>query len=151
MPSSHRQRKQPRDREPGQRQLRIGELLRRGLAGILERGEVRDPELGDVPITVTEVGLSPDLKNATAYVMPLGGGEATEVMAALNRAAPYMRHRLASEVSLKFAPALKFELDPSFEYAGRIERILRSPLVARDIAAESEETPFVEPLNDEDG
>ena len=117
MLSSQRQGKQKRDREPGQRQLRVGEVLRRALAGILERGEVHDPDLGNVSITVTEITLSPDLKNATIYVMPLGGGDVTPVMAALDRAAPYLRRRLAGEVNLKFAPALKFELDPSFEYA----------------------------------
>jgi ribosome-binding factor A len=114
-----------RAKAPSQRQLRVGEELRHALAQLLARGELRDPELAGVPITVTEVRASPDLKNATAYVMPLGGGEEAPIIKALKRAAPFLRGRLAREVTLKFAPALTFELDNSFAEAERIETLLR--------------------------
>jgi ribosome-binding factor A len=114
-----------RAKAPSQRQLRVGEELRHALAQLLSRGELRDPDLAGVPITVTEVRASPDLKNATAYVMPLGGGEETPILKALQRAAPFLRGRLAREVTLKFTPALSFEIDRSFAEAERIETILR--------------------------
>jgi len=114
-----------RAKAPSQRQLRVGEELRHALAQLLARGELRDPELAGVPITVTEVRASPDLKNATAYVMPLGGGEETAVLKALQRAAPFLRGRLGREVTLKFTPALTFEIDNSFAEAERIETLLR--------------------------
>jgi ribosome-binding factor A len=114
-----------RAKAPSQRQLRVGEELRHALAQLLSRGELRDPDLAGVPITVTEVRASPDLKNATAYVMPLGGGEETPILKALQRAAPFLRGRLAREVTLKFTPALTFEIDHSFAEAERIETLLR--------------------------
>jgi ribosome-binding factor A len=114
-----------RAKAPSQRQLRVGEEIRHALAQLLARSELRDPELAGVPITVTEVRASPDLKNATVFVMPLGGGEEGAVLEALKRAAPFLRGRLAREVTLKFTPALQFEIDASFAEAGRIEAILR--------------------------
>lgn len=108
------------------------------MAQLLERGELRDPELQGVPITVTEVRASPDLKNATVYVMPLGGGEEAAVVEALRRAASFLRGRLARTVKLKFTPALQFEVDPSFAEAERIETILRN--VAPDSDEEIEES-----------
>src|ERR1700733_8614957 len=98
-------------RTPSQRPLRVGEELRHALARIFERGELRDPALAGAAGAVSEVGLPPDLKNATAYVMPLGGGNTGEVMAGLARSAPYLRRALAREVKLRHAPGLAFALD----------------------------------------
>lgn len=129
---------------PSQRQLRVGEEMRRALAVIFERGELRDPHLTAVPITVTEAKLSPDLRRATFFVTPLGGRDADEIIAALVRARAYLRHRLAEMVNLKFAPDLWFRLDTSFAQAGRIADILHSPEVARDLDDGAES-----PRNDE--
>lgn len=112
-------------RPPSQRQLRVGEEIRHALAGIFIRGDLRDPDLVGIPITVTEVRAGSDLKSVTAYVMPLGGGEEAAVVAALRRAAPYLRGQLAQEVSLKFTPSLRFEIDRSFAEAQRIDGLLR--------------------------
>lgn len=120
-------------RAPSQRQLRVGEELRHVLAEILGRGDVRDPDLSDVTITVTEVRISPDLRNATAFVVPLGGVEVERTIAALRRAAPYLRSRIARAVQLRLVPTLSFEADTSFDYAGRIDRILHAPEVERDL------------------
>src|SRR4051794_20525247 len=106
---------------PSHRQLRVGEELRHVLAHLLGRGELRDPALQNVTITVTEVRVSPDLKNATAFIMPLGGAHAPEVMAGLRRSAPYLRAAVAREVPLRHVPTLGFELDTSFDQATRIE------------------------------
>jgi ribosome-binding factor A len=121
------------DRPVGQRQLRVGEELRHALAGILERGEIRDPGLATVAVTVTEVTLSPDLRQATVFVMPLGGREEASVVRALTRARGFLRRRIAESVYLKFVPDLAFRVDRSFEQADRITRILRDPVVSRDI------------------
>ena len=115
-----------RHKTPSQRQLRVGEEVRHALARILARGELRDPDLRDVPVTVTEVRLSPDLRRATAYVVPLGGGEDIVVVRALRRAAPYLQSLVAREVTLRFTPRLTFEADTSFDTASRIEALLRS-------------------------
>lgn len=121
------------NRPPGQRQLRVGEELRHALAHILERGELRDPLLAATPVTVTEVRVSPDLRQARVYVMPLGGSQQEAVVAALMRARGFLRRRLADSVELKFVPDLAFRLDRSFDEADRIERALRQPEVARDL------------------
>src|ERR1700689_711794 len=115
------------DRETGPRPLRVGEALRHALARIFERGELRDPDLAGAVVTVTEVRVSPDLRSAVAYVMPLGGAHAAEVMAALGRSAPYLRRALAHDVKLRHAPSLVFALDTSFEHASRIDALLRAP------------------------
>jgi len=126
-----------RGRPPSQRQLRVGEELRHVLASVIERGTMHDPELRDVPITVTEVRMSPDLKNATAFVTPLGGAlnsiDADRLTAALARAAPYFRGQVGRNIRLKFTPKLRFEMDTTFEAAGRIDALLRRPSVARDL------------------
>lgn len=109
----------------GQRALRVGEELRHALASVLARGEAREPVLSDRPLTVTEVKVSPDLRNATAYVVPLGGGETDEVLLALRRAGGFLRGRLAHEVDLRYMPKLHFEIDRSFEAADRIDALLR--------------------------
>ena len=121
------------DGAPSQRQLRVGEELRHALAWILERGEVRDPGLHGTPVTVTEVSVSPDLRNATAFVMSLGGQDLEGVIAALNRARPFLRRRLAQQVKLRLAPDIVFRADPTFDQADRIDRLLRDPQVARDL------------------
>lgn len=110
---------------PSQRQLRVGEELRHALAEVLSRDELRDPALSGVSITVSEVRASPDLRSATAFVMPLGGGDTATVLAALNRAAGFLRGRVGRTVRLKFAPAFRFEADTAFEEAGRIDALLR--------------------------
>lgn len=123
-------------RAPSQRQLRVGEELRHALAWMLERGEVRDPGLHGRSITVTEVRISPDLKNATVFVVPLGGGDASEEVEALNRAAPFLRHRAAEKVQLRHVPKLGFRADDSFDNASHIDSLLHDPKVARDLADE---------------
>ena len=114
------------------RALRVGEEMRHALARILEHG-LHDPALAEVALTVTEVRVSPDLKNATAFIVPLGGGHAVEVMAGLKRAEGYLRRALAHAVKLRYAPALHFALDTSFEHASHIDALLRQPEVARDL------------------
>jgi ribosome-binding factor A len=120
---------------PSQRQLRVGEELRHALVDILARGHFRDPALDDVHATVTEVRISPDLRNATAFVVPFAGGDGKELVAALNRAAAYFHGQLARDVRLRFTPTIRFETDTAFETAGRIEALLHDPRVARDLAA----------------
>lgn len=117
----------------GQRRLRVGEALRHALVKMLRDGECRDPALIDAAITVTEISVSPDLRNACAYVMPLGGGNGEEIIAALRRSAPFLRGRLAREVPLRHAPQLAFALDRSFDHAERIAALLARPEVARDL------------------
>jgi ribosome-binding factor A len=124
---------------PSQRQLRVGEELRHALAHLLERGALHDPALHDVTVTVTEVRVSPDLKNATAYVMPLGGGHAPEVVSALKRSAAYIRGALARAVQLRHAPQIGFALDTSFDHASRIDALLHRPDIARDLGADEKD------------
>ncbi len=126
--------KKGESKAPSQRQLRVGEELRHALAWILKRGEIRDPGLGGAAITVTEVRISPDLGNATAFVMPLGGAHVPGVVEALNRAAPFVRRQLGKAVKLRRLPTLDFVADTSFDEAGRIEDLLKTPPVARDLA-----------------
>lgn len=128
------------DAGPSQRQLRVGEELRHALAQIIERAHFRDPVLQDVSITFTEVRVSPDLKNATAFVTPLGGTGVDEVVAALRRAAPYFRGQIARAVKLRAVPNLFFEADTSFDYASKIAGLLHQPEVARDLDAKSGES-----------
>ncbi len=124
-----------KSRKPaGQRPLRVGEELRHALAQILARGDIRDPDLVGRSITVSEVRMSPDLKNATAFVLPLGGENLEAAMAGLSRCAPYLRGQVARLVPLRYSPKLNFRLDESFEQASRIEALLRRPEVAADLA-----------------
>ena len=120
---------------PTQRQLRVGEELRHIIANIIERGEIRDPDLAGRAITVTEVRISPDLKNATVFVVPLGGGEVETVVKGLKRARSIIRHEVARQVDLRVAPDLFFEPDTSFDEASHIDALLRSPQVRRDLGA----------------
>lgn len=116
-----------------QRQLRVGEMIRHALADILLRGEIADPDLGREPVTVTEVKLSPDLRHATIYVRPFGQGDAAALVAALKRHHRYLRGELAKRVEVKFVPDLIFRIDESYDEAERIDALLRSPDVARDL------------------
>ncbi|WP_158047705.1 30S ribosome-binding factor RbfA [Skermanella pratensis] len=120
-------------RNPSQRQLRVGEELRHALAEVLRRGDFRDPDLQNLNVTVTEVRISPDLRNATAFITPLGGGHSEETVAALRRAAAFFRSQIARAVKLRYVPTLSFEPDTSFEYADHINRLLHDPEVARDL------------------
>src|SRR5580700_4030023 len=116
-----------------QRQLRVGELVRHAVAEILARGDVHDPVIETHLITVPEVRMSPDLRLATVFVMPLGGTDEKDVLAALERNKRYLRGGVAHRVNLKFAPDIRFRIDERFEEAERIERLLRSPEVKRDL------------------
>jgi len=121
------------DRSPSHRLLRVGENIRHALSEIFARGEIRDSALDGLSITVTEVRCSPDLRNATIFVMPLGGGHEQDVVAGLNRNQKYIRGQLSRMVSMKYLPNLKFTSDGSFGEADHIEDLLHSPHVAQDL------------------
>jgi ribosome-binding factor A len=125
---------------PGTRPLRVGEEIRHVLAAVLARGELRDPGLAGVSITVSEVRVTPDLLHATAFVAPLGGGDMPELLKALERAAPYLRREVIKEIQLRRAPEISFAADTSFDYAKRIDSVLRDPAVRRDLETDGEET-----------
>ena len=109
-----------------QRQLRVGEELRHFLSQIMVRGELNDPELNGLSITVSEVRISPDLNNATAFVIELGGGRSDKMIRALTRATPFLRHQIARRIRLRRVPKLRFEHDSSFDHAERIVNLLQS-------------------------
>ena len=123
-----------------QRQLRVGEIVRHAIADILSQGSVHDPELEGHIVTVPEVRMSPDLKLATVYVMPLGGRDTGVVLAALERNKKFLRGEVARRVNLKFAPDVRFRVDERFDEAERIEKLLRTPAVQRDLAPDSPDT-----------
>lgn len=125
-----------RSRAPSQRQLRVGEELRHAVVDILEHAHFRDPDLAGASITVTEVRVSPDLKNAIAFVTPLGGRDMDRVVTALNRAQGYVRGQLGRSVALKFVPRIVFTADTSFDYSTRIDELLHKPEVERDLQEE---------------
>ena len=118
---------------PSQRMLRVGELVRHKLAEMLARGEIHDDVIAGHVLTVPEVRLSPDLKLATVYIIPLGGGDLAPVLAALERHKKYIRSEIARSVNLKFAPDLRFRKDETFDEASRIEALLASPKVRQDL------------------
>src|SRR6187551_1650302 len=126
-------------RTPSQRVLRVGELIRHALADMLTRGEVHDPTLETHMVTVPEVRMTPDLRLATVYVMPLGGKDVQEVVAALERNKRFLRGEIARRVNLKFAPEIRFRIDERFDEAERIEKLLRTPEVRRDLDGEKDE------------
>lgn len=126
------------NKAPSQRQLRVGEELRHAIASVIERGEFRDPDLAGRGITVTEVRVSPDLRNATVFVTPLGGGDVQPVLAGLKRAKAFLRHEIGRAVQLRLVPELWFQPDTTFDEANRIELLLRSPEVRRDVVGEDE-------------
>lgn len=122
---------------PSQRQLRVAEEIRHILAGILMRGELHDPLVVGVSVTVSEVRISPDLKNATVFALPLGGAHVDEVLKGLNRSAPFLRAQVGHAMQLRYAPTLTFVEDKSFDEAHHIEELLRSEKVARDLKAKA--------------
>jgi ribosome-binding factor A len=124
---------------PSQRALRAGEVIRHAIAELLSRGDVHDPVLEGHLITVPEVRMSPDLRLATIYVMPLGGKDVEEVVAALERNKKFLRGEIAHRVNLKFAPEIRFRKDERFEEAERIEKILATSQVKRDRQQDDEE------------
>ncbi|AMB45822.1 MULTISPECIES: 30S ribosome-binding factor RbfA [Methylobacteriaceae] len=130
---------------PTQRQQRVAELIRHALAEVLQRGDIQDPVLGSHVVTVPEVRMSPDLKLATAYVMPLGGQDEAPVIAALERHKKILRQEVARRVNLKFAPDLRFRRDETFDEAARIDQLLRSEKVQRDLESAPREDDEGEP------
>jgi ribosome-binding factor A len=134
--------KSHRDAAPeggSQRQLRVGELVRHAMADMLTRGEVHDPVIEGHLITVPEVRMTADLRLATVYIMPLAGRDAEKVLAALERNKKFLRGEIAHRINLKFAPDIRFRVDERFEEAERIDRLLRSPAVKRDLDDESDD------------
>ena len=127
--------RRPQPSGPSQRQLRVGELVRHALSEILSRGDVNDAVLASRVITVPEVRMSPDLRVATAYVMPLGGKDTAPVLEALNRNRKFLRAEVAQRINLRYAPEIRFRPDETFEEASRIERLLHSDKVRADLAA----------------
>jgi ribosome-binding factor A len=118
---------------PSQRQLRVAEEIRHVLAGVFLRGEIRDPALEGVQITVTEVRVSPDLKHATAFVTRLGRSDVADKLPALRHAAPFLRRQLAHALRLRYAPEVSFQADTSIDYAMHFDEVLHSPEVRRDL------------------
>lgn len=131
----------PQQQGSGQRQLRVGELVRHALSEMLIRADVHDPIIAAHTITVPEVRMSPDLRLATIYVMPLGGRDQAEIIAALERNKKYLRGEISRRINLKFAPDIRFMIDERFDEAARIERLLRSPEVARDLDPNKDRKP----------
>lgn len=133
-------RRAPSRTPPGQRQLRVGERIRHILASVLHRGDLHDPVLAQASlITVTAVEIGPDLKHATAYVMPLGGKNAEPIVHALNRASGYFRTEIGHELDLHYTPKISFRLDESFENAAHIENLLRQERVRKDVTADDDD------------
>ncbi len=138
------------NKPPSQRQLRVGEELRHAVANVIERGEFRDPDLQGRAITVTEVRVSPDLHNATVFVVPLGGGEVAPILAGLKRAKAFLRHEISRAVKLRAVPDLWFQPDTTFDEATRIDDILRSPVVRRDLGPGDDQDEVAQDNDDEE-
>jgi ribosome-binding factor A len=119
--------------QPSQRMLRVAELVRHAVANLIARGAVNDPVIETHVVTVPRVQMSPDLKLATVYVMPLGGKDVDEVLAALDRNKKFLRAEVAHQVNLRFAPDVRFKADTTFDNAARIDALLRAPEVRRDL------------------
>ncbi len=124
---------------PSQRQLRVGEMLRRAISEILARGDLYDPDLANVSITVGEVRTSPDLKNATVFVYPLGGKNAENMVAALNKSSGEVRYALTKNITLKHSPKIKFMLDTTFDQMDDTRRLLSQENVTRDLGDDEPE------------
>ena len=125
---------------PSQRQQRVGELIRHALAEMLARGDIHDDVLAKHVVTVPEVRLSPDLKLATCYIMPLGGQDDKALLAALTKSRKPLRHLVAERINLRYAPDLRFRRDETFEESQRIDALLRSEKVRRDLESQTSET-----------
>lgn len=123
---------------PSQRQLRVGELIRRAISDVLMRGDVHEPDLDGVSITVGEVRTTPDLRHATVYVLPLGGRDIDKVLPALDRAKGELRRAVAKMVALKYAPDLRFVIDDSFDRIAETSRMMADARVRRDVEVEPE-------------
>lgn len=121
---------------PSQRMLRIGEMIRHKLAEMLARSEIHDDVLASHTVTIPEVRMSPDLKIATAYVMPLGGEDVDPVLKALDRNKKYIRSEIAQTLDLRYAPDIRFRFDETFDEVNRIDRLLHSPRVRADVEKE---------------
>jgi len=134
-------RHQHRDQSAGAspRQLRVGELIRHALADMFSRGDIHDPVIEAHMITVPEVRMSADLRLATIYIMPLGGRDEEQVLSALEANKRYMRGEIARRINLKFAPEIRFRIDERFDEAERIDKLLRTPAVQRDLGGEKDE------------
>jgi ribosome-binding factor A len=128
----------PKSAGPSQRVLRVSELIRHAAADILARGDIDDPALAKQVVTIPLVKMSPDLKVATLYVMPLGGKGAEKTIAALERNKKMLRTQIAHRINLKFAPDLRFMVDDSFDARAKIDALLKSPEVARDLQPPAE-------------
>ena len=124
---------------PSQRQLRVGEAVRHAVSELLAQGEVHDAVIETHLITVPEVRMTPDLRLATIYVMPLGGRDGKQVVAALERNKRFLRGEIARRINLKFAPDIRFRIDERFDEAERIEKLLRTPQIRRDLEDKDEE------------
>jgi len=133
-----------REQGPSQRQLRVGEMLRHALAQILARSDIRDPELDGVSVTITQVKPSADMRYATVYCAPLGGENTPTVIAALNRHKGFLRGEMGHMISTKFTPDLRFVEDQSFAEAEKIENLLKSPEVQRDLAPSDDDQDEVD-------
>ena len=127
-----------RSAQASQRQLRVAEAVRHAVAELLAHGEVRDPVIEAHLITIPEVRMSPDLRLATIYIMPLGGRDAPQVLTALDQNKRRLRSMIARRINLKFAPEIRFRLDNRFDEAERIERLLQSPAVKRDLDGDAD-------------
>ena len=136
---------------PSQRMLRVGELVRHALANLLARGEIMDPKIENVAITVPEVRMTPDLKLASAYIMPLGGENAAEVVKALNAHTRFIRGQISSQLNLKYSPDVRFFVDDTFEEAGRIDALLRSEHVQQDLVDDQDDAQDSAQDSDQDG
>lgn len=137
MPQHGRQPGEPRP--PSQRQLRVGELIRHAVSDLLTRGEIIDDEVTAMMLTVPEVRVSPDLRNATIFVAPLGGGDGKAAARAMERNKRWIRGQIAHKVNLKFAPEIVFRFDDRFEESAHIDALLHSPEVARDLGPDGRE------------
>ena len=124
--------------QPSLRLLRVGESIRQVISEVLFRGDLHAPELDSLSVTVSEVRCSPDLRHATAFIMPLGGKDREESIAALNRLSGPIAREVGKRVRLKYTPRLRFRLDESFDEAGHIDAILRSPKVAQDLGGDED-------------
>jgi ribosome-binding factor A len=129
---------QSRDKGPSQRQLRVGEMLRHALSQVLIRGDIRDPDLEGVSVTITQVKPSGDMRHATVFCEPLGGKNADKIIKALNRHKAFIRGEMGHMIELKFTPDLRFVEDDSFAEAEKIENLLKSERVRRDLAAKGD-------------
>lgn len=130
---------------PSQRQLRVGEEIRRVLARVFERGELHEPALAGVRITLSEVSVSPDLRNATVWVIPPIDGEIADVLPVLTRVSGRLSGQVAREVRMKFAPRLTFKRDTAFDASGRMQAILNDPVIRQDVANAGSESGAGDP------